>query len=199
LMTQGVERPVQGELMDEGVPYLSKVRYYIVTAEVDGGYREAIGGAFLFRTIEEAQVFVNLAPLCRKEDWSIRTEFVRVPNTYRIEPVELPGYEVVNTHRDTLTRAKTAKEHNEKVRDAHRKAVELANKTCAPVWEDWRRLRDDMHQAQRLLVTFQEYLAMCNWDFPTALRFLERTAGGAERIAEAQELIGAAWPQPSEQ
>lgn len=194
LMVNGVlkiERPAPHPIPD--LPTLAQEQWF------------KVGGVY-FRTAEQAQKFIELAP----HDDGYESEVgydVRFAKPYSggwtlsgiptIEPTQLYRREDVIANSKILKQAKAAKEANEKAEQEYAKAAKAMSAVTDHVWSDWLALGQKRDRFTFVFETFDSYVKMAGGDEVVAGRFLLK-AFSKDEIDEAASWTGREIPSASE-
>lgn len=202
LTSEQVESMLVVECMEKGVarverPTLEPVpeievkrrRYYKVG--YDGRYGSKDYYNALFDTAEQAQAFVELAPMVLCNDYTIEEEhkYAQVCVGLCVQAVDLCLQESVLTVKSQIEKRAAAKKRNEQLLKVYNDAAKKVDDAVSGVWDDWRVCREKREEAEAVMKTFEEYVGLCDGNRGQAWTFLGK-AYDEYRIADAVQWYG---------
>lgn len=205
LTNEQVESLLTVELMEKGVVRvdhpvlepvddveLSKEKYFSVLA--DAQWRDEAFDC-LFDTIEQAEAFIALKPRKKNHDYSLGAKYdtCQVATGLKIAPVQLCRPEDVANVAIRLKNAASVKKANETALSEYNEKIKKVNEATQGVWDDFRRCRNLSRDHKKILDTFAEYVATCDGDETTAMKFLLK-AYDSIAIRDAFEWFGKETP-----
>lgn len=154
--------------------------------------REHFGRGFdvAFASAEQAQRFIELAPLMISSEWlgGGSAEYFEPMTPAEVVVTTLYTKDEIEAHKATLRKAAEIQQANDKAQQEHAKATKAQDDALAGMWADWMACRSKAATMQRVADTFAEYVKLAGSE-DTAARFLAK-AFPALTIADAAEWFG---------
>lgn len=141
----------------------------------------------IFRTMEQAQAFVELKPMASDYDYNagIKNTYLKPCSGYKIGTVKLCRREDIANSRAVLQKNEAIAKANEKATQAYNEACKLVERASAHIFDDWDDCCEKSRSFAKVLATFNEYVGICDGDRFKALVFLckafDRTVVDAAR------------------
>ena len=198
MTSEQVEQLLAVELMEKGVarvdpPILDEVDKVEVPKRTFYGVKHAgrYGSeeAFdcVFDTADQADAFLALKPKYRSHDYSIGAEYdTAMDSVLSLASFPLCQPQDVTNVKSRIEKSKSAKSANDKKLDDYSKALKTVTSATEGVWEDWRNLRQQTYDMRKVIVTFDEYIRICDGDRDKAKTFLLK-AFSEESVGKAFE------------
>lgn len=191
LMEAGIVTPTEPTYELEDEPELPTRTYYTVSFRTD--YSKACG--IMFETVEQAQAFIDLQPIEKGSDYLLDfKDFASRMQEMEIVTAKLPSRGDVEEHQGEIKRAKAAKEANKKKRDAYNKACNAASQATEGVWDDWHKCRRLDESNERIVATWNDYVATCEGDREIAAKFFQKAFSDHDTVSAAFSWFGEPSP-----
>lgn len=188
LMQAGVAKPRGPKIVEAIEPseQLGKESWYEVVGE--GYSAESVG---LFRTMDQAEKFIELCPL--KSDFDYRTgtkyKYAVAHTNLSVRPVELYRQADIVALKPQLEGYKEACDSNDREQSRYNDECEKARKATKLIWEDWHDQTLRESEASHMISVLEEYAQLCDGDDAKAEIFL-RKAKGDDVVDSAFEWLG---------
>jgi len=194
LMSAGVVRVQSPEMLPTDMPVIPGKTYYAIKS----GYSTVRGVGF--RNAEEAAEAVKLmVPLdsdyiggsdyCRESDRSDKIS---------IEPIIVHLRSDIANYRSAVEKSAANKTANEAATKKYIEDSKAVEKVLSGVWEDYRTCQRKLSELNKVVSTFDEYVAICDGDESKALVFLAK-AFPSPSITEAMTWAGRELPCTEQQ
>lgn len=172
LMEKGVEQ-VKAVNLDEPIaPTVQRKKYYGISCRGRYGSHEVQD--VVFASIADAEAFLSLKPCLNHYEYEVGDSFkyARPLDEAKIVMLDLMTQTDFANLTSELKRHKAAVEDFAKRKEAHAQQVRAIEKATQGVWEDWHRCREQNEKYKKVIGTLNDYVAMCNADEATAIKYL---------------------------
>lgn len=171
LMTLGIRKPAEPEILDETPVELEGESMYGITYA--GTYADESLDV-LFPTIEDAEAFLKSGARVRISEYGT-AEYQKPLHGAKVQPVELPTEATRVAHKAELDRVAANRRTNETAKREYREAMDKCEEATKGIWIDYRDRQRMEARIVEVSETWDAYLKMSG-DNPTSARsFLENT------------------------